>query len=195
MEAAIFAFLKREMLGRSWNVSRLADACDVDIALAARWVAENPKRRVVPGPKSCAKIAAALDVDPDYVLELAGHRERRTDDLAAPDRLELAFRASLPELREVLDGIDEIYWQPIIGKFLRRAIGEARDYAALVRELRATMPLARGSRANAGRSDTASARGTASSSRSAAVDDASEGPLSVHSESFQAPIATLVRRL
>jgi transcriptional regulator with XRE-family HTH domain len=71
----LFDLLKREMHTRHWNVSRLAEACGADVALTSRWVAENPERRVTPGPRSCQKIAEALDLDPDYVLELAGHRK------------------------------------------------------------------------------------------------------------------------
>lgn len=67
-------FLKEEMALRHWNVSRLAEACDVSIGLAAKWVSDNPRYHVRPSPTSCAKIAAALGVDLDRVLELAGHR-------------------------------------------------------------------------------------------------------------------------
>ena len=67
-------FLRTEMRLRDWNVPKLAEACDVSVGLAAKWVSDNPRYHVRPNPQSCAKIAKALGVDVDHVLALAGHR-------------------------------------------------------------------------------------------------------------------------
>jgi transcriptional regulator with XRE-family HTH domain len=67
-------FLRQAMRDRGWTIPQLAEACEVAVGLAQRWVSENPHYRVTPNPLSCAKIATALGVDLDQVLALAGHR-------------------------------------------------------------------------------------------------------------------------
>jgi transcriptional regulator with XRE-family HTH domain len=76
------------------SVTRLAEACGVSIQLASKWVAEDPRKRVTPGPASCEKIADALGYDPDYILELAGHRRQRGQPTQLDPRL-AAFLATI----------------------------------------------------------------------------------------------------
>lgn len=69
--------LQAARAARRWSVPEFARRCEVSSQLAYKWLSDNPHYRVVPGPASCEKIADALDLDLDYVLELAGHRKAR----------------------------------------------------------------------------------------------------------------------
>lgn len=74
-EAAIHSFLREHLvLSFGGNISRLAEACEVGPSMASKWVSEDPRRRVVPSPGSCEKIAKALEVETDEILALAGYR-------------------------------------------------------------------------------------------------------------------------
>jgi hypothetical protein len=117
---ALFEFLKQEVQARRWNVSRLAEACDVDIALASRWIAE--------------KIASALGADPDYVLQLAGHRASRAG-AAEPDLVEQEIRARTAEMRDAVRDVPREFWGTIIKATFDRAIEGARDMAGLLAQI------------------------------------------------------------
>jgi transcriptional regulator with XRE-family HTH domain len=73
----LFDVLKSALRERDWTIPYFARMCAVSPQLAYKWLAEHESQRIIPGPKSCEKIAAALGFDPDYVLELAGHRKPR----------------------------------------------------------------------------------------------------------------------
>jgi transcriptional regulator with XRE-family HTH domain len=96
-------YLRETVVTRGWTIPRLPDACDVAVGLAQRWVSENPRYRVTPNPRSCEKIAAALDIDPDYLLEMAGHRHARTERAHVVDDPGLAaVTAAWPRLDDGL---------------------------------------------------------------------------------------------
>lgn len=75
----VYEFLSAELRRRRWNMSDLARASGLTKQAVGQWLTEDEAARLVPSPLSCEKIAAALGEDPDYLLELAGHRRRRTD--------------------------------------------------------------------------------------------------------------------
>lgn len=99
-------FLRQAMKERAWSIPRLAEACDVNPGLVARWVSKNARYRVTPGPASCKKIAAALGLDPDYVLELAGHREhtrpREPVEADTDDPVDQAIRARMKAFESIV---------------------------------------------------------------------------------------------
>jgi hypothetical protein len=101
----------RERFGGS--VTRLAQACDVSVALASRWVHEDEKKRIVPGPTSCEKIASGLDLDPDYVLQVAGHRKARPDH-AAPDPVQSELDTRLARLGATLRKYPRAVWVSVM---------------------------------------------------------------------------------
>lgn len=119
----IHAFLASELRRRDWNVSRLADACDTGISLVARWVTDDPKRRVRPSPASCQRIAKALNVDVDYVLALAGHREDmpRTTERREVDPVQAELDQRLERLSQLLSPYPRSYWSTLIDVFERMA--------------------------------------------------------------------------
>jgi transcriptional regulator with XRE-family HTH domain len=103
-------FLRQAMRERGWTIPQLAEACDISLGLAQRWVSQNPRYRVIPSPASCAKIAHALDLEADYVLEVAGHRQPTT--LADPVQSELDAR--LAHLSRVLGHYPRAFWLAVI---------------------------------------------------------------------------------
>jgi transcriptional regulator with XRE-family HTH domain len=123
-------FLRQAMRDRGWTIPQLADACDASLGLVQRWVSENPRYQVTPSPASCEKIAAALSLDPDTMLELAGHRHRRAP--LEDDPIEQAIRQGTVQMHDVLADIPRPYWATIIKATFDRAIDGARDMAALV---------------------------------------------------------------
>lgn len=70
----LYDFLKAALSERQWSIPAFARRCGVSPQLGYKWLADDPVERIVPGPRSCEKIAAALGLDADVVLELAGHR-------------------------------------------------------------------------------------------------------------------------
>ena len=73
----VLEFLRAAIREREWTIPQFAKAAHVSIGLAYKWLSEDPAYRITPSPTSCEKIADALGIDPDVMLELAGHRRRR----------------------------------------------------------------------------------------------------------------------
>ncbi|HXJ32346.1 MAG TPA: helix-turn-helix transcriptional regulator [Gemmatimonadales bacterium] len=86
----LFDYLKAELRARDWSMTDLARRAGCSKQIVSQWLAEDEVERIIPGPKSCLKIADALGLDPDYVLELAGHRKPR-EQAAAPNPRLAAF--------------------------------------------------------------------------------------------------------
>ena len=76
-ESSYKEWMQAEMRRREWRQADFARAAGVDISMVSRWL--NGRR---PDPASLERVAAALGVDLDGLLTLAGHRPRspRDDD-------------------------------------------------------------------------------------------------------------------
>lgn len=111
---AIYDLLNRAMSERfGGSVTRLSEACDVSVALASRWVHEDEKKRIVPSPVSCEKIAIGLDLDPDYVLQVAGHRKARTAQ-AGGDPIQSELESRLAKLGNTLSKYPRAVWLAVL---------------------------------------------------------------------------------
>jgi hypothetical protein len=111
---AIYELLTSKMRERfGGSVTRLSEACDVSVALGSRWVHEDERKRIVPGPASCEKIAIGLDLDPDYVLELAGHRKARPA-AATVDPVRSELDARLAKLGATLSKYPRAVWLAVL---------------------------------------------------------------------------------
>lgn len=129
MTAAVFELLRDAMRERyGGSVTRMADDFGVPVQLASKWVAENPQKRTIPSPASCDKIADGLNLDPDYVLELAGHRKPRPG--AAPvDPVQSELDARLAKLGATLSKYPRAFWLAVVEASERLAeAGEALVY-------------------------------------------------------------------
>jgi transcriptional regulator with XRE-family HTH domain len=124
-------YLREAMRARGWTIPKLAEACDVAVGLAQRWVSDNPRYRVTPSPASCEKIATALGVDLDETLAIAGHRPPRQEHVD-DDPIEQYIREGTRQMHELLDGIPRVYWPTIVRKAFDRALDGARDMAQLL---------------------------------------------------------------
>jgi len=123
-DPALFDTLRTILRERAWSVPYFARQCDVSVQLAYKWLAEDESGRITPAPRSCAKIATALSLDPDYVLKLAGHRQSlSTDRPVDPDRAELEARLS--RLGERLSPFPRPFWLAVMDASERLA--EALD--------------------------------------------------------------------
>jgi hypothetical protein len=67
-------WLRRELEACVWRAAELARATDLKIQVVAKWLSADLSKRITPNPTSCRLIGRALDVDPDLMLEAAGHR-------------------------------------------------------------------------------------------------------------------------
>ena len=121
--------LLREAISQRYggNMTRLAEVLDVPVQSVSKWVAEDERKRTVPGPASCQKIARGLNLDPDYVLELAGHRSAvsrtQTVDLAHSE-----LDARLARLGHVLGRYPRAFWVAVLDAYERMAdVGEVLE--------------------------------------------------------------------
>lgn len=104
-EAPIHPYLRARLTeGFGGNISKFAYACETTPSMAAKWVAEDPRRRVTPSPASCRKIAHGLRVDLDYVLALAGHREAPSGETPQLDARLAAFLSAVESGWRALEG-------------------------------------------------------------------------------------------
>jgi transcriptional regulator with XRE-family HTH domain len=99
---SLFDFLKTELRARDWSMTDLARKAGCSKQIVSQWLAEDESLRIKPSPASCKKIAEALGLDLDYVLDLAGHRNPRdldpAHDMVDPGLARLL--ASWPKLPE-----------------------------------------------------------------------------------------------
>lgn len=63
-------WLRRQLARREWRAADLSRESGIATSRISDWL--NRKR--LPSPESCFRLAEALNVDPDDVLALAGHR-------------------------------------------------------------------------------------------------------------------------
>lgn len=70
------AYLKGQLAARGWSKSDLARAAGVSKQSVGYYTSDDTFYRVTPSPQACERMAAALGVDMDEVLEAAGHRKR-----------------------------------------------------------------------------------------------------------------------
>jgi transcriptional regulator with XRE-family HTH domain len=62
------------------SLTHFARGCGTSPSLASKWLDKDPKRRKIPSPASCQKIADGLGIDADQVLAMAGHRRPANDE-------------------------------------------------------------------------------------------------------------------
>lgn len=63
-------WLRRQIARRDWKSAELARRAGVSSAMVSRWINGID----VPSPESCIRIAEVMNIDPDDVLGIAGHR-------------------------------------------------------------------------------------------------------------------------
>ena len=116
--------LLRAAIGQRFggNMTRLAEAVGAPVQSVSKWVADDEGKRTVPGPTSCQKIASGLDLDADYVLELAGHRSAQH---AVVDLGQSELDARLARLSRVLSRYPRAFWVAVLDAYDRMAdVGE-----------------------------------------------------------------------
>jgi transcriptional regulator with XRE-family HTH domain len=74
-EPSFPSWMRQEMARREWRQADFARAAEVDVSMISRWL-----RGRRPDPASLERIAAALGVDGDALLTLAGHRPPSPQD-------------------------------------------------------------------------------------------------------------------
>ena len=114
--------LLREAIAQRYggNMTRLAEALGVPVQSVSQWVAEDKHR--VPGPTSCQKIARGLDLDVDYVLQLAGHRPADSSNSdSSGDLAKSELDARLARLGPVLSRYPRVFWATLLDAFERMA--------------------------------------------------------------------------
>lgn len=129
---SLFDFLKTELRARDWSMTDLARKAGCSKQIVSQWLAEDEAERIVPGTKSCQKLAAALGVDEDYVLALAGHRKPRPGE-AQPDEAELSAQKFAGALR----GVPRRFWATVLDASIAlvNAYGDAPGARATGRPL------------------------------------------------------------
>lgn len=72
-ETSVNKLLAEEMAARDWRVRDLAEHLNVRFGVVSRWVSSDEKKRVVPAPLMCFKIAKVFNLDPILVFRKAGY--------------------------------------------------------------------------------------------------------------------------
>ncbi len=133
-------WLDRTLQERGWTGADLQRASrrspmerGLDPGLISRYRKPGPDW-TQPSTENCRRIAAALHVDPDDVLVLAGHRAPPpiSEEELIEDPLFQEVQAALPELREALEGIPEVWRRTVVRNTIRRNVDELRDYGKLI---------------------------------------------------------------
>lgn len=91
-QVELFEYLRGELRERGWSMTDLARRSGVSKQAVAQWLSEDRFTRVTPKPAACQKIAEALGVDADYVLELARHRKPRAGRTPLDAKMDAAHR-------------------------------------------------------------------------------------------------------
>jgi transcriptional regulator with XRE-family HTH domain len=103
------AWLRDEMEKRRWNESELGRQTGILPSVINRW----GRGEYGPNANSCVKIANALGVDPQFVMELAGHKPRqRVPESTGVQQLLSAIRYidwEKPGRFTTIDGIFRMY--------------------------------------------------------------------------------------
>ena len=112
--------LLREAIAQRYggNMTRLAEVLEVPVQSVSKWVADDERKRTVPGPASCQKIARGLGLDADYVLQLAGHRPV---DGSRVDLGQSELDARLARLSHVLGRYPRAFWVVVLDAYERMA--------------------------------------------------------------------------
>jgi transcriptional regulator with XRE-family HTH domain len=108
-------YLKRALRERGWSMTDLARRAGVSKQAVSGWLSEDDFSRLTPGPTSCRKIAKALEVDPDFILTLAGHRDRvvaEADDELPENVIELRQRTK--RLEKLLSPYPRAFWVSVL---------------------------------------------------------------------------------
>lgn len=106
MKTPVLAFgdwLKSEMDRRGLSITELAEKMDVRTGTVSRWV--NNQR--IPEPSMTIRIADAMALDPDVVLDMAGHRALRkpattSDIMSELQSIEKMYAERVDRLRDEL---------------------------------------------------------------------------------------------
>ena len=97
----LYDFVRHTLNDRNWTVPYFAKQVGVSKQLAYKWLAEEPDERIRPSSSSCQKIARALGVDADFLLQLGGHRAPSGVDTPLDDPDLAAVSAAWPRLDDV----------------------------------------------------------------------------------------------
>lgn len=109
---ALYDFLEQWLRDEDLTASQFARRAHISVGLVYKWLSPDPEARITPGPSSCRKIAAVVGVDPDRILELAGHREPR--DTSAQDLRREAVHTQLDRWLDAVDEDDQpVLWQQL----------------------------------------------------------------------------------
>lgn len=87
-------WLDRELIDRDWSIAEFARRANVPRQTAQKWV----RNERVPDPPYCYRIADALNMAVDVVLEHAGHRIEDNVDLANIDPRLRLYMLGFPKL-------------------------------------------------------------------------------------------------
>ena len=109
-ESDLYQFLRDEMVVREWGVRQLSQALGVRFGVAARWVAADPEKRVVPKPGTLVRIADELDLDIYDVFRHAGYLPAVNDASLDNHPHEAEIRLLLQRFRRILRNVPEAQW-------------------------------------------------------------------------------------
>lgn len=103
----LHCLIRTELEERHWGIRQLSLAVGVQFGVAARWVARDPAKRVVPKPETLVRLARELDLDVYEVFRRAGYLPL-VDNSNHPHEAEI--KVLLQRLRRILRSVPEGEW-------------------------------------------------------------------------------------
>lgn len=113
--------IDEQMRPRGWNQTQLAKAAAIRLPTVNRWIVHHTR----PTAASALRLAEALNVTPDYVLHLTGHRPWLEE---VPDAQRDRFIAALRQIELTPERVEIL--EDILLRWLARDLREAHDQPA-----------------------------------------------------------------
>jgi transcriptional regulator with XRE-family HTH domain len=101
---------------RGWNQGRLAEASEISQSLLSKWLAEDERKRVTPGPANLKKLAPILSVSYEDLLRMVGYLDGPSDVVspAELDEIETDVNARVAQYIAAVRATPRQYWRAII---------------------------------------------------------------------------------
>lgn len=115
---------------RNWTLSQMGRAAGIQPSILSRWLSSPAGGGSVsrPSPRNLQKLAPVLGLSYEDLMRMCGYLPGPPTE---PDPLDAYLSETTSEMREVLRGVDRMWWATIVKAF-SRGVDHGRDVAAAI---------------------------------------------------------------